>query len=167
IAVAGGPYSVCEAASPITSTLVLNGSTSIGRGSNIVSYEWDFTSPVNFSSVDATGAVTDQTTYFRGLAVGAYDVALRVTDDSDSHFQSSSFTTVTVKSKDVAECKPVQAVATATDGGGVYNGSAFTGSGSCSNGLTPVISYTPGPAAPVDAGTTSFTVTCGDGGHNY
>src|SRR5204863_324508 len=29
------------------------------------------------------------------------------------------------------------------------------------------ITYTPGPSAPVNVGTTSFTVTCGDGGHNY
>ncbi|PYS18933.1 MAG: hypothetical protein DMG17_04440 [Acidobacteria bacterium] len=60
-----------------------------------------------------------------------------------------------------------QASATADNGGGVYNGSAYTGSGTCSDGLTPAITYTPGPGAPVNVGTTSFTVTCGDGGHSY
>ncbi len=60
-----------------------------------------------------------------------------------------------------------QAIAYKTDGGGVYNGSAYTGSGSCSDSLTPVITYTPGPGAPINFGTTGFTVTCGDGGHNY
>src|SRR5204862_389501 len=60
-----------------------------------------------------------------------------------------------------------QATAGATNGGGVYNGSAYTGSGTCSDGLTPAITYTPGPGAPVNVGATSFTVTCGDGGHNY
>jgi hypothetical protein len=62
---------------------------------------------------------------------------------------------------------PAQATATAPNGGGVYNGTAYPGSGTCSNGLTPAISYTPGPGAPVNFGTTSFTVTCGDGGINY
>src|SRR5206468_1797691 len=58
-----------------------------------------------------------------------------------------------------------QAIATAPDGGGVYNGTAYPGSGTCSNGLTPVITYTPGPGAPVNFGTTGFTVTCA--GTNY
>ena len=45
-----------------------------------------------------------------------------------------------------------QAAATADNGGGVYNGSAYTGSGTCSDGLTPAITYTPGPGAPVNVG---------------
>ena len=60
-----------------------------------------------------------------------------------------------------------QATATAPDAHAVYNGGAVAGSGTCSDGLTPVIAYTPGPGAPVNAGTTSYTVTCGDGGQNY
>ncbi len=59
-----------------------------------------------------------------------------------------------------------QAVATAPDSGGVYNGGVYTGNGSCSNGLSPVIAYS-GGSAPVNAGTSSYTVTCGDGGVNY
>jgi hypothetical protein len=59
-----------------------------------------------------------------------------------------------------------QATATATDGGGSYNGTAYLGTGTCSDNLTPVITYS-GGTAPVNAGTTSFTVTCGDGGINY
>jgi hypothetical protein len=60
-----------------------------------------------------------------------------------------------------------QATANATNGGGVYNATPYPGSGTCSDGLTPVLTYTPGSGAPVNAGTTSFTVTCGDGNHNY
>jgi hypothetical protein len=70
----------------------------------------------------------------------------------------------TAQSHWIIKTKP--ATATATDGGGVYIGSPYAGSGSCSDGLTPVITYS-GGGAPVDAGTTSFTVTCSDGGVNY
>src|SRR5439155_981958 len=52
-----------------------------------------------------------------------------------------------------------QASATPIDNGGPFNGSPYTGSGTCSDSLTAVITYTPGPGAPVNAGTTSFTVT--------
>jgi hypothetical protein len=47
----------------------------------------------------------------------------------------------------------------------VYNGSPYTGSGTCSDGLTPVVTYTPGPDAPLNSGESSFTVTCS--GTNY
>ena len=88
----GGPYAICEG----TGTVVLDGSHSTGRGANIVSYQWDFTPAVNFTPADAATATTDQTAYFRALPAGTYDVGLRVTDDSASHFTTTSFTTVTV-----------------------------------------------------------------------
>ncbi len=69
--------------------------------------------------------------------------------------------------KGSAVISQAQATAKAIDGGGAYKGSAYTGSGTCSNGLTPAITYTPGPDAPVSFGTTSFTVTCGDGNKNF
>ena len=59
-----------------------------------------------------------------------------------------------------------QATATATNVDVIYNGTARSGAGSCSDGLTPSISYS-GEGAPINAGTSSFTVTCGDGGQNY
>jgi PKD repeat protein len=61
-----------------------------------------------------------------------------------------------------------KATATATNGGGVYNGNPYTGKGTCSNNLTPAITYnTIDGKAPVNVGTTTFTVTCGDGNKNY
>jgi len=59
---------------------------------------------------------------------------------------------------------PKLAGATATPVTGVYNGSAYVGNGACSDGLVPVFTYA-GDTAPVNAGTTGFTVTCS--GSNY
>src|SRR5205085_10681419 len=46
-----------------------------------------------------------------------------------------------------------------------YDGHAHGGSGTCSNGLTPALSYS-SASAPVSAGTYTLTVTCG-GGSTY
>lgn len=71
-----------------------------------------------------------------------------------------------------AEAIKITPTAGATGGTFTYNGQAVTGSGTCTyNGnpvLTPVLSYdTQGGGAPVDAGTYTLTVTCGDGGTLY
>ncbi len=172
----GGPYSICEGKGHV----VLDGSASLGRGANIALYEWDFTGPqINWSPVDATGAITDQTALFTSLAPGTYDVGLRVTDDSASHFVTRAFTTVTVKSKTVDECKnsaPVandQAVTTPED---VAVGITLTATDAESNpltftvvtgpthgtlsGIAPNVTYT--PAANYN-GPDSFTFTANDG----
>jgi hypothetical protein len=76
---------------------VLNASGSIGRGSNIVSYEWDYTTPINFSPVDATGVTTNQTAYFSSQPSGTYNVGLRVTDDvTPTPQQVINYTTLTI-----------------------------------------------------------------------
>jgi hypothetical protein len=56
--------------------------------------------------------------------------------------------------------------ATATGGVFSYDGLAHPGSGTCSHGLTPVLTYT-GVAVPKDAGTYTLTVTCGAGNPLY
>jgi hypothetical protein len=52
--------------------------------------------------------------------------------------------------------------ATAVGGSFVYDQLPHAGSGTCSNGLTPILSYG-GGSAPVDVGAYTLTVTCGAG----
>jgi hypothetical protein len=53
--------------------------------------------------------------------------------------------------------------ATVTGGGSFpYDGTAHVGGGTCSDGLTPVVTYS-GGSAPVNVGTSTVTVTCGAG----
>jgi hypothetical protein len=54
----------------------------------------------------------------------------------------------------------------ATGGSFPYDGLAHTGSGTCSHGLEPALSYGGGPA-PANAGTYTLTVTCGAGNPLY
>ncbi|HYV98430.1 MAG TPA: hypothetical protein VE967_13295 [Gemmatimonadaceae bacterium] len=54
----------------------------------------------------------------------------------------------------------------ATGGTFDFNNAARTGSGTCSDGLTPVLTYS-GGAAPVNVGTYTLTVTCGTGSLVY
>ncbi len=90
--------------------------------------------------------------------VGTTTITCNATDQAGNHAAPKSFT-VTVKNL---------ATATANASGGTYNGNPYPGNGSCTPvSLTPVITYTPGPGAPVDAGTTGYTVTCGDGDVTY
>lgn len=105
----GGPYEICEG----RGSVVLNGAGSVGRGATIVSYEWDFTGAITFTPVDATGVSTDQTAYFHSLAPGTYDVGLRVSDDSLSHFVTTNYTTVTVKAATHPDCAHVDEPPTA------------------------------------------------------
>jgi hypothetical protein len=98
----------------------------------------------NYTLVDGSAGYGAQYTYF---AVATYADGIR-SDPSNL----------------VTLATPTLAVATATAVTGVYNGSAYSGNGVCSDGLVPVFTYA-GGAAPVDAGTTEFTMTCG--GDNY
>ncbi len=62
----------------------------------------------------------------------------------------------------------IPSTSTATPVTAVYDGSAQSGSGSCSNSLTPAYSYnTTDGSAPVNGGTYTFTVTCGEGSTVY
>ncbi len=62
----------------------------------------------------------------------------------------------------------IPTTATATGDTAVYDGLAHPGTGSCSNSLTPALSYsTAGGSAPVDAGSYALTVTCGSGSTVY
>jgi hypothetical protein len=91
-AVAGGPYSIC-----IGQPVTLDGSASTDDGV-IVSYAWDLVAPINFTAVDATGAVVTLTPAqlaALGLGVGTHDIGLRVTDDFPK--VGSAFTTLTIK----------------------------------------------------------------------
>lgn len=121
IASAGGPYTICKDQG---GSVILDATRSIGRGANIVSYAWDFTTPINFSPVDATTATTNQTAYFNGLAPGTYSVGVKITDDSQSHFTTSAFSSVTVKAANHASCnKPPVAVA---DTASTFSGTPVT-----------------------------------------
>ena len=56
--------------------------------------------------------------------------------------------------------------AAATGGSFVFDNEAHAGSGSCSNDLTPTLSYS-STDAPVDVGAYTLTVTCGEGSNVY
>ena len=102
LADASGPYSFCKGQGD---TLVLDGSHSTGRGSNITAYTWDWTAPINFAAADASSAVTaDLAAYFSSLAPGTYDVGLRVTDDSSPVFTADAYTSVIVRAANDAQC---------------------------------------------------------------
>lgn len=94
-------------------TVILNGSGSHGRGSNIVLYEWDWTTQVNLLSPVDSNAVTpgNLTAFYTGLGPGTYDVALRVTDDSDPAFTATQFTTVTVRRPNNSACPNLPPIA--------------------------------------------------------
>jgi hypothetical protein len=94
VADAGGPYQMCVG----SNTLTLDASGSLGRGSNIVSYEWDFTGAITFTPVDATGVTTNQAAFFAGLGIGTHDVGLRITDDLGNVV--IDYSTVTVRDCD-------------------------------------------------------------------
>ena len=100
IADAGGPYTVCVGTN-LPLTLDATGST--GRGTNIVSYEWDFKGAINFAVVDATGVTSDQSAYFNSLDIGTYDVGVRITDDELAPNTNTeiAYSTVTVR-----DCAP-------------------------------------------------------------
>jgi hypothetical protein len=104
----GGPYEVCSS----VGTVILDGSTSTDDGT-IVSFEWDWTGPLNFASPDATGATVDATAAFRALGEGTHDVGLRVTDNEGK--STSRFTTVKVYGAGTCPLDPDD------DGDGVSN----------------------------------------------
>ena len=57
--------------------------------------------------------------------------------------------------------------ATATGGSFDFDNVTHPGSGTCSNALVPVLSYSGGGSAPTAAGTYTLTVTCGTGSNVY
>ena len=184
VASAGGPYAVCMGQ---TSGVNLDASASVGRGSNIVSYAWDWTSPLNFAAPNSTAVSTDQTAHFTSLGPGTYDVGLRVTDDTPTNeggpFTATNFTTVTVKPANDPSCN--QPPAAADDAAATFSGTPVTvavlandtdsdagqtlsvtgTSGGPANGSLAVnangtITYTPNLGF---AGTDSFTYSISDG----
>jgi len=163
---------VCEG-----DTFTLDGSTSSDLDNDIVLYEWDTTAPVNFTTINHTGAIF--TTSF--ASAGDYDIGLRVTDNDGlnggSDHTSSAFTSVTVLPADDPSCNqpPVaddQSVSTNED---AAVGITLTGSDPDSDPLTfsptnpsngalsgtpPNLTYTPD----MDYnGSDSFTFVTNDG----
>ena len=65
-----------------------------------------------------------------------------------------------------ATARTISPTASATSGTFAYSGLAQPGSGSCSHGLTPVLSYS-SESAPVNVGGYTLTVTCGAGDPLY
>lgn len=57
--------------------------------------------------------------------------------------------------------------ATATGASVTYDGLPHPGSGACSNGLTPALTYSGDGSVPTNVGSYTLTVTCGDGGIRY
>ena len=57
----------------------------------------------------------------------------------------------------------VTPIATATGGSFTYDGTGHPGSGTCSDGLTPVLTYDGSGAVPLGVGAYTLTVTCGAG----
>jgi hypothetical protein len=65
-----------------------------------------------------------------------------------------------------ATATPIAPTASAVGESAAFDGDPHPGSGSCSHGLTPVLTYS-GGVVPVDVGSYTLTVTCGAGVPNY
>lgn len=115
---AGGPYTFC-----IGAPMILDGSASYDLDGAIISWEWDWTPPIDFSPADAAGVTADATSYFEGLGEGTYDLGLRVTDDSASGNANSEFTTATVLPATHPSCNQPPAA----DPNGPYQGDEGSG----------------------------------------
>jgi hypothetical protein len=66
-----------------------------------------------------------------------------------------------------ATAKQITPTVSATGGTFVYDGLGHPGSGTCSNGLTPALSYGGDGSVPTNVGTYTVTVTCGAGNPIY
>jgi hypothetical protein len=156
----GGPYTFCAG-----DAYVLDGSGSSDLDNDVVAYEWDVTSPINFSSVDSTSA--SWAASFPG--VGQYDIGLRVTDNDGANggtdHTSQSFSTVTIIPADDPSCnQPPQAfcanVTVEAGPGGLADASVDAGS---SDPDGDAITVTQDPAGPFGLGDTPVTLTVSDG----
>jgi len=149
----GGPYEEC-----IGDPVPLDGSGSSDIDGEIVSYEWDLTTPVNFATVDETAASFDATSHFP--SAGVYDIGLRVTDDDSPAKTDSAFSTVTIQadSDNDGTCDPADACP---------NDPAKTEPGICGCGVADTDSDSDGTAdcndqCPNDSGKTEPGI-CGCG----
>jgi hypothetical protein len=91
-----GGYDLCVGRTP-ADQLILDASGSVPRGSNIVSYEWDLSSPIDFAAINATGATTNATALFSALPPGPYNIGVRIKDDSTPQFTTTAFSQVRVR----------------------------------------------------------------------
>ncbi len=66
-----------------------------------------------------------------------------------------------------ATANPITPTAGATGGQFVYDGLPHSGSGTCSNGLTPALSFSGDGTTPTNVGSYTVTVTCGAGNPLY
>ena len=156
----GAAYSFCQG-SP---TLMLDGSASSDPDGSIVSYDWDWTAPLNFTPADATGVNVNAAPAFSGFAPGTYDVALRVTDNNG--ITNTDFTTVTVKPAGDPSCNQpptftapdnISTPATSAAGADV----TFTANGNdAEQGAIPAVCAPPsGSTFPIGTTTVNCTVT--------
>ena len=161
----GGPYEIC-----LGDTLELDGSASSDLDNQIVLYEWDWNSPINFVLVDST-LISPSVSGAPFTAVGLYDVGLQVTDnDGDnggSDHTTSSFTTVNVIPADDPSCnQPPVAVCTDAEvsADGFCKGApASVDDGSFDpDGAGDILSIIEIPGSPYDLGSTAVTLTITD-----
>jgi PKD repeat protein len=73
----GGPYDFC-----VGSGMVLDASQSTDPENGPMTFSWDLSAPLNFSSPEGTTAVFDATSVLASLAPGTYQIGLRVNDNS-------------------------------------------------------------------------------------
>ena len=138
----------------------------IAQGGGLVAPQ-TVTNPSN--SCGAFGATASTTTDASGSASvcwslggtpGPNKVIATPTAPNGVFFSSTNVTFTAV-------ANPITPTAGATGGTFPYDGSGHAGAGTCSNGLTPALSYTGGVLVPTDAGTYTLTVTCGAGNPLY
>ncbi|MCA9543006.1 MAG: PKD domain-containing protein, partial [Myxococcales bacterium] len=152
------PYTYCEG-----DTITLDGSASrdLGEDGGIVAYDWDYTLPLNFAAIDASGAQVDATALF--AAPGVYDVGLRVTDTDGEHaFEFASFEVLSAadprcNQPPVARCQDVTIDADAQCGACVD----INAGSSDPDGDALTITAEPGCDFPL--GSTQVTLTVSDG----
>jgi hypothetical protein len=89
--------------------IVLDGSTSTDLESAIAAYEWDVTSPLNFSPADGYGVSFNASAWLN--SEGVYDVGLLVTDTDTIAKENSEFAVITILDPSDARCnQPPNAV---------------------------------------------------------
>ena len=155
----GGPYDFC-----VGSAMVLDATQSTDPDNDPLTFAWDLSSPLNFSSAEGTTAVFNATSALASLAPGTYQIGLRV---SDNHAHSNAvFPNITIHAATEAPFCHVNASPTftppanittpATSGAGAVV--MFTATGDdAEDGQIPAVCT---PASGSTFGITTTTVNC-------
>ena len=160
VANAGGPYNFC-----VGSPMILDAAASRDPEGAALTFAWDLSSPLNFTNAEGSTARFDATTAFSSLALGTYQIGLRVTDDQAQ--STSVFPTFTIHpTTNPVFCNtaptltvPPNITTPATGPGGAAVTFAATATDFQDGALTPVCTPPSGSTFPIGPTTVNCTVT--------